>query len=187
MFSPSVGRRRLPTSKDYNAPPTSSAQSDRRAASADAYHPHADHGDARRLGIASQRLIWPYRGAGEGALGGNSLNKIIMSVLTCAVLAGCTNHPKTDAELQGEAENAVDQKLNTQATFSLLESVASQDIACGHVSAAEAPGRGQVDQDFVYLHDRLIMDDDPDFDQAAMKCDIAAGGGNSSDLDNATD
>jgi hypothetical protein len=124
---------------------------------------------------------------GEGRPWGNSLNKIIISVLVCAVLAGCANHPKTDAELQGEAENAVDQKLNTQATFSLMEAVASQDIACGHVSATEAPGRGHVDQDFVYLQGRLIMDDDPDFDQAAMKCDVAAGGGNSSDVDNSSD
>jgi hypothetical protein len=96
------------------------------------------------------------------------------------MLASCASHPKTDAELQGEAENAVDQKLDTQGTFSLMEAVAAQQIACGHVLAADAPNRGKVDQDFVYLHGRLIMDDDPDFDQAAMECDVAASGGNSS-------
>jgi len=105
--------------------------------------------------------------------------KPFVSVLVCLLLASCAQHPQTDEGLKGEAENAVDRKLDTEGTFTLMESRAAQQIACGHVFAAEAPGRGKVDQDFVYLHGRLIMDDDPDFDQAAMECDVAESGGNS--------
>jgi len=97
-------------------------------------------------------------------------------------LVGCSRHPQTDQDLQGEAENAVDRKLDAQGTFSLMEAFASQQIACGHVFAADAPNLGKVDRDFVYLHKRLIMDDDADFDQAATECDIAASGGNSADI-----
>jgi len=102
-------------------------------------------------------------------------------------LAACSQTPKTDAELAGAAQSAVDKKLDTQGTFSLMEAVLSQNIACGHVVAADAPGRGNVEQDFVFQNDRLIMDDDPDFDSAAIACDLAAGGGNSADEDNVAD
>jgi hypothetical protein len=94
------------------------------------------------------------------------------------LLAACSNHQPTDQELQGEAEYAVDAKLDTQASFTLMESSAEHRIACGHAFAPDAPDRGKVDQDFVYLHGRLIMDDDPSYDQAAMECDVAASGGN---------
>ena len=93
----------------------------------------------------------------------------------------------TDQELQGAAQHAVDDKLETQAAFTLMESTAAQQIACGHAFTADAPNRGRVDQDFVYLHGRLIMDDDPSYDQAAMECDVAASGGNSMTVGNATD
>ena len=108
------------------------------------------------------------------------MGKLLQHTMALLLLTSCASHPKTDADLQGEAENAVDQKLDTQGTFTLMEAVAAQQIACGHVSAPDVPGRGKVDQDFVYLRGRLIMDDDPDFDQAAMECDVAASGGNSS-------
>jgi len=113
-------------------------------------------------------------------VGESRLTKSFLSVFACLYLAACAQHPQTDDGLRGEAENAVDRKLDTEGTFTLMESVAAQQIACGHVFAAEAPGRGRVDQDFVYLHGRLIMDDDPDYDQAATECDVAASGGNSS-------
>jgi hypothetical protein len=93
----------------------------------------------------------------------------------------------TDQELQGEAQHAVDDKLETQAAFALMKSTAAHQIACGHAFAADAPNRSKVDQDFVYLHGRLIMDDDPDFDQAAMECDVASSGGNSMAVENTAD
>jgi hypothetical protein len=44
-----------------------------------------------------------------------------------------------------------------------------------------------VNQNFVYRDRRLIINDDPDFDSAALVCDMAAGGGNTSDTDDVTD
>jgi hypothetical protein len=121
-------------------------------------------------------------------LGGRLLLKKICAAMCAAMLlAACARHPMTDQELQGKAQHAVDDKLETQAAFTLMESVAAQHIACGHAFAADAPNRGKVDQDFVYLHGRLIMDDDPDFDQAAMECDVAASGGNSMAVQNTAD
>jgi hypothetical protein len=105
------------------------------------------------------------------------LGRHLAGLCALALLCACSRTPQTDADLQGEAENAVDQKIDTQGAFTLMESVVAQQIACGHVSAPEAPNLGKVDQDFVYLHGRLIMDDEPDFDQAAMECDVAASGG----------
>jgi hypothetical protein len=112
------------------------------------------------------------------------LNRKFAIIVGALLLAACAGHPQTDQELQGEAQHAVDDKLETQASFTVMEAVAAQRIACGHASAPDAPGRGKVEQDFVYLHGRLIMDDDPDFDQAAMECDIAASGGNSAATEN---
>ena len=111
------------------------------------------------------------------------LTRLIVASAWIAV-AACSAHPRTDDALAGEAQRAVDNKLEAQGQFSLMESVASQNIACGHVTASGVSGRGKVDQDFVYQNDRLIMDDDPDFDSAAIACDLAAGGGNSADADN---
>jgi hypothetical protein len=96
-------------------------------------------------------------------------------------VAGCSGQPKSDQALAAEAQQAVDKKFDTRGQFSLMESVVSQDIACGHFAAADQQGRGQIDQDFVYQRRRLIMDDDPDFDQAAIECDVAAAGGNTQD------
>ena len=119
---------------------------------------------------------------------GRKLLKKMCAAMCVALLSGaCARLPMTDQELQGDAQHAVDDKLETQAAFTLMESVVAQHIACGHAFAADAPNRGRVDQDFVYLHGRLIMDDDLDFDQAAMECDVAASGGNSMVVSNATD
>lgn len=103
------------------------------------------------------------------------------------LVVACLHEPTTDTELAGEAQQAVDKKLDAQGTFSLMEAVLSQHIACGHVTATNVPGRGNVDQDFVYQNSRLIMDDDPDFDSAAIACDLAAGGGNSADANDGAD
>lgn len=116
--------------------------------------------------------------------GENALFRKINGVAGLLILAACSHHPRTDRELQGEAQQAVDRKLGIQATFSLMESIAAQNIACGHASAPEAPGGGAVDRDFVYRDRRVILDDDPDFDQAAVACDVAAGGGSTADADN---
>ena len=114
--------------------------------------------------------------------------KMIYAAMCAALTLGaCARHPMTDQELQGKAQHAVDDKLDTQAAFTLMEATAAQQIACGHAFASDALNRGKVDQDFVYLHGRLIMDDDPDFDQAAMECDVASSGGNSMAVENATD
>ena len=104
-----------------------------------------------------------------------------------SLLAGCARHDQTDQDLRGEAEHAVNTRLDTEASFTFMKSVAAQKISCGHASAPDMPGRGKFAQDFVYLHGRLIMEDEPDFDQAWMECDVAASGGKSSDLGNATD
>lgn len=114
------------------------------------------------------------------------MSRKFVVVIGLFMATACSRHPQTDSDLQGEAEHAVDSKLDTEATFSNMESIAAQKIACGHASAADALNRGKVDQDFVYLHGRLIMDDDPDFDRAAMECDVAASGGNAADLKDTT-
>jgi uncharacterized protein YgbK (DUF1537 family) len=89
------------------------------------------------------------------------------------VVAGaCSSTPKTDAQLAGTAQEAVDRKLGAQATFSLMETGIAQQVSCGHATTSTG------ERDFVYQRGRLIMDDDPDFDQAAIDCDTAAGGGN---------
>lgn len=111
--------------------------------------------------------------------------KILTGSALFAITA-CSSRPTTDEALASEAQRAVDSKLGAQGVFTLMESVVAQHIACGHVAAANVPDRGNVDQDFVYQNGRLIMDDDPDFDSAALACDTAAGGGNSSDADNST-
>ena len=135
---------------------------------------------ARRHGVAVARLA---RGqCYEGECVTKSAKILAASVLMA--MAACSSRPATDAALASEAQHAVESKLGAQGEFSLMESVVTQNIACGHVTASSVSGRGNVDQDFVYRDRRLIMDDDPDFDSAALACDMAAGGGNSSDADN---
>lgn len=68
------------------------------------------------------------------------------------------------------AHLAVDRKLERQATFSMEESAIAQKIMCGHADYAGNP----VGRDFVYRNNALILDSDPDFDQAASQCDAAA-------------
>jgi hypothetical protein len=108
----------------------------------------------------------------------------IISVCALLLMVACSPHRQSDQDLQGEAQSAVDSRLDTQATFSEMASSANQQISCGHVSAADAPNRGKVDRDFVYLHGRLVMDDEPDYDQAAMECDVATSGGNAAAIEN---
>jgi hypothetical protein len=83
--------------------------------------------------------------------------------------AACSSAPTTDAQLAGQARQAVDRKLGGQATFSLMETRVGQQISCGHATLNSG------ERDFVYQRGRLILDDDPDFDQAAIDCDAAAG------------
>ena len=111
----------------------------------------------------------------------------IAAICGLLLVAACSGRAQSDQDLQSEAQNAVDTKLDAQASFTEMESSAEQQIACGHAFALDAPNRGKVDRDFVYLHGRLIMEDDPDFDQAAMECDVAASGGNSVTLANASE
>jgi len=89
------------------------------------------------------------------------------------LLAGCSGQPRTDEELTSQAQEAVDRKLGVQAQFSLMEATVAQQIACGHAAAA-----GQAGQDFVYRDGRVILDNDIDFDDAAVQCDAAIGGAN---------
>jgi len=110
--------------------------------------------------------------------------KVVLPMIAAFAIAACTHQPRTDEELAGEAQHAVDDHFDVQGKFSLMEAVASRNIACGHVAATEVPGHGDVDQDFVYRDGRLIMDDDPDYDSAAIACDLATGGGNSTAADN---
>jgi len=98
-----------------------------------------------------------------------------------ALLGGCSRAPRTDAELTARAQEAVDRKLGVQAQFSLMEANVANKIACGHAVAANSGGGGQ---DFVYRDNRVILDNDPDFDAAAIQCDDAVDGGNAAaDLD----
>jgi len=60
--------------------------------------------------------------AGETAGRTVGLSMRVAIALTLSTLAGCAKHPQTDQDLEGEAENAVDTKLDTQATFTLMES-----------------------------------------------------------------
>lgn len=93
--------------------------------------------------------------------------------IACLIgLAGCSGQPHTDAELIAQAQRAVNRKLAIQGQFSLMESAIAQKIACGHVGTPGTDGR-----DFVYRDGKLILDDDPDFDDAAVQCDAAVGGG----------
>ena len=148
-----------------------------------------DRIDARRLPLVAHSGVSAYahQDRADKFGGRRFLKKICAAMCAVLLLAACARHPMTDQELQGEAQHAVDDKLETQAAFTSIESTAAQQIACGHAFATDAPNRGRVDQDFVYLHGRLIMDDDPDFDQAAMECDVAASGGNAMAVGNATD
>ena len=98
--------------------------------------------------------------------------------------AACSGAPRSDHDLTRQAERAVDDKLDVQGRFSLMEAVASQNIACGHVMASDTPGRSAVDQDFVYKDGRPIMDNDPDYEAAAIACDRATGDRNSAIVGN---
>jgi hypothetical protein len=89
---------------------------------------------------------------------------------------GCSRAPATDHQLRRQAERAVDDELDAQGRFSLMEAVASLKIACGHVTAADVPGHGEVDQDFVYREGHLVMDTDHGYEAARSACDRAAGG-----------
>ncbi len=92
-------------------------------------------------------------------------------------LSACSRTPRTDAELIGRAQQAVNRKLAAQARYSLMEASVAQQIACGHVSVAGSASHPSVEQDFVYSDRRVILDDDPDFDAAAVRCDAAVNGG----------
>lgn len=87
------------------------------------------------------------------------------------MLSACSGQPRTDEELTGRAQQAVDRKLGIQARFSIVEATVSQQLACGHASAET------VSRDWVYRDGKVILDDDPDFDDAAVQCDAAIGGG----------
>jgi hypothetical protein len=123
-------------------------------------------------------------GCDESPMEGSLIKIAVFPLLALMGLSACSPKTRTDAQLQSAAQHAVESKLQTQATFSLMEVVAAQDIACGHVMATAAPGIGNVDQDFVYRSGKLLMDTDPDFDAAAVACDVAAGAGNASDAEN---
>jgi hypothetical protein len=92
-------------------------------------------------------------------------------------LGACSRTPRTDAELIGRAQQTVNRKLAAQARYSLMESSVAQQIACGHVSVAGSASHPPIEQDFVYSGQRVILDDDPDFDAAAIRCDAAVNGG----------
>ena len=95
------------------------------------------------------------------------------TALACLLALGaCSRPPRTDEQLTGRAEQAVDRKLGIQAQFSLVEATVSQQIACGHASVQA------VSRDWVYRDGKVILDDDPDFDDAAVQCDAAIGEGN---------
>jgi hypothetical protein len=113
--------------------------------------------------------------------------KIMIAGIGLLLLTGCAGEPKTDAELSAQAHQAVDRQLGVQATFSEMEAIVGQQIACGHATAPASAAKPGVEQDFVYQSGRLIMDNDPDFDAAAVACDDAAGGGNVQSDENAAD
>ncbi len=102
-----------------------------------------------------------------------------IAVAGLALLGACAQQPRTDRELTARAQEAVDRTLGAQAQFSLMEAVVAQQIACGHAVAAGKPG-----QDFVYRDGKVILDNDPDFDAAAIACDAAVGGGSAPTEDN---
>jgi hypothetical protein len=104
-----------------------------------------------------------------------------MVLILPLLIVGCTQSPLTDAQLQGEAQQAVDRALGTQASFSLMEAVATHHIACGHASA-RSPVGSPIERDFVYRGRELILDGSQDFDQAAVECDRAAGEGSAAPL-----
>lgn len=107
--------------------------------------------------------------------------RLYPAALSCCVwLAACSSAPRTDDELAAQAQNAVNHKLDAQATFSMMESAIVLHIACGHAHAV-VPSGATVDRDFVYKGDRLIMDDEAGFDAAAAQCDAAIGGSDSDD------
>ena len=59
----------------------------------------------------------------------------IRTALACLLeLGACSRPPRTDEQLTGRAEQAVDRKLGIQAQFSLVEATVSQQIACGHAT-----------------------------------------------------
>jgi hypothetical protein len=93
------------------------------------------------------------------------------AVAALMVLAACGSKPATDLELLAKAHQAVDRKLDKQASFSLEESSVPNQIACGH---ADIDG-DDLGRDFVYKDGTLIMDNDPGFDAAAAQCDATAG------------
>jgi hypothetical protein len=101
------------------------------------------------------------------------MSKRRMMIAGLLLLGACTREPRTDQELTARAQQAVDRKLGVQAQFSLMESAVAQHIACGHALPANATGGGQ---DFVYRDGRVILDNDPDFDAAAIQCDDAVSG-----------
>jgi hypothetical protein len=98
------------------------------------------------------------------------------------VAGGCTNQPRTDQELIASAQETVNRKLGVQGTYSLMEAVVAKRIACGHVASP-----GNSGQDFVYRNDKLILDNDPDFDSAAIECDAAVSGLGGAVADNSGD
>jgi hypothetical protein len=94
------------------------------------------------------------------------------------ILSACQGAPDTNEKLTARALQAVDRKLGVQAQFSLVETTVSRQIACGHASA------DSVSRDWVYDGARVILDDDPDFDAAALECDEAIRGGGTKSADN---
>jgi hypothetical protein len=103
------------------------------------------------------------------------LRRTVAAVACLIVVGGCSSPPRTDEEVIARAQEAVDRKLSAQATFSLMESAVTRQIACGHASVAGAAGKPTLDQDFVYRDGNLIMETDANFDAAAVQCDAAVG------------
>jgi hypothetical protein len=107
-------------------------------------------------------------------------NLIILACLTA--LGGCSRQPRTDEELAADAQRAVNRELGDQARYSLMESSIAQGIACGQATGSRIGAR-----DFVYRDGKVILDDNPAFDAAAVQCDAAIGsedegpGGNSAE------
>ena len=110
-------------------------------------------------------------GPGDGYMSGKT--RIMLAGLV--LIGGCSGAPRTDQQLTARAQQAVDRSLGVQATFSLMEASVAQQIACGHAVAANSGASGQ---DFVYRDGKVILDNDPDFDAAAVQCDDAVSGGN---------
>jgi hypothetical protein len=101
------------------------------------------------------------------------MNFRCLIMIVVLALAACSHAPRTDAELEARAHEAVDHKFGQQAAFSEEEVSIVHNIACGHAMAPQTGASTPNGRDFVYENDKLIMDSDPGFDDAATRCDAA--------------